>query len=175
MSLFGSIFKGAGKIGSQVGSFFGGGDSKYKSENDLPWFERSLLKAGAGLEGIDKKIMGIVGLEDYAPSSFTDIQDKIKTDISQKGYSSGWDWNTFWHGSTPYKVYDQDKEDLDKTLPSSLQTGAGISGGGQNNMGDDLPNRLGVRQSTSSFGKAIAVEDEPGLNDQNYNLNNFNF
>ena len=55
MSLFGSIFKGAGKIGSQVGSFFGGGDSKYKSENDLPWFERSLLKAGAGLEGIDKK------------------------------------------------------------------------------------------------------------------------
>lgn len=85
MSLFGSIFKGAGKIGSQVGSFFGGGDSKYKSENDLPWFERSLLKAGAGLEGIDKKIMGIVGLEDYAPSSFTDIQDKIKTDISQKG------------------------------------------------------------------------------------------
>ncbi len=178
MGFLGSIFKGAENVGSQIGSLFGGGNPKYKSEKDLPWFERSLLKAGAGLEGIDKKIMGIVGLEDYAPSSITDIQDKIKTDISQKGYSSGWDWNTFWHGSTPYKTYDQffnDKEELDKSLPSSLDTGAGISGGGQNNMGDDLPNRLGVGQSASSYGKAIAVEDEPGLNDQNYNLNNFNF
>lgn len=179
MSFFGSIFKGAEKVGSEVGSFFGGGDSRYKSEGDLPWFERSLLKAGSGLEGIDKKIMGIVGLEDYAPSSITDMRDKIKTDIAQKGYSSGWNWDTFWRGSTPYKAYDaffNDKEDLNKSLQSSLETGAGISGGGQSNkMGDDLPGRLGAAQAQNSLGKAIAYQEEPALNDQNYNLNNFNF
>lgn len=179
MSLFGSIFKGAGNIGSQIGSVFGMGGSKYKNENDLPWFERSILKAGAGLEGIDKKILGIVGLEDYAPSSFTDIQDKMKTDISQKGYSSGWDWNTFWHGSTPYKTYDSvfnDKDNLDKSLPSSLEMGGGISGGGESNkFGDDLPGRLGMSTAQNSLGKAIAYQEDPALNDQNYNLNNFNF
>lgn len=156
----------------------GGSHHKVTNYNDLPWSERTMLSLGSGVEGGVKSVFGLVGLEDYAPSSLTDAKNQIKTDIAQKGYSSGIKDNSLWRGTPIYKLYDNffnDKGNLNKSLPSSLETGAGISGGGQNNMGDDLPNRLGVGQSSSSFGKAIAVEDEPGLNDQNYNLNNFNF
>jgi len=158
----------------------GGGKHRYTSYGDLPWAERMALNLGSGMEGAGKKVLGIVGLDDYAPSSFTDAKNKIKTDISQKGYSSGnINLKSFWHGSGPYKFYEdvfKDKNTLDKDLASSLDTGAGISGGGQSNkMGDDLPGRLGLSQSDSSLGKAIAYQEDPALNDQNYNLNNFNF
>ena len=56
--------------------------------------------------------------------------------------------------------------------------GAGVSGGGQQSgggMGDDLPGRLGMQMGGNSLGKALAIQEEPALKDENYNKNNFNF
>jgi hypothetical protein len=162
-----------------LGKDLGIGGHKVSNYGDLPWAERTALSFGSGMESAGKSLLGLVGLGDYAPSSFTDAKNQIKTDISQKGYSSGVNLDTLWKGSGPYKLYDSvfnDKGELDKSLPSSLEMGGGISGGGESNkFGDDLPGRLGMSTAQNSLGKAIAYQEDPALNDQNYNLNNFNF
>lgn len=159
-----------------------GPGGNYRSYDEVPWWERTILNVGSGVESVGKKIMGVVGLDDYAPSMFTDEKNKIKSDIAQKGSSSGWDWETFGKGSGGYKIYDQlvnDHPSLKDSAGSSLEMGAGVSGGGENsgggnNLGDNLSTRLGMQMGVS-LGKALAIQEEPALQDENYNKNNFNF
>lgn len=197
MSFFGDLWGGvksvAGGIAGGVSDivhgknpFAGSGSGpggNYTSYDEVPWWERTILNVGSGIEGVGKKIMGVVGLDDYAPSMFTDEKEKMKSDIAQKGSSSGWDWGTFGKGWGGYKIYDQlvnDHPSLKDSAGSSLEMGAGVSGGGENsgggnNLGDNLSTRLGMQMGGNSLGKALAIQEEPALQDENYNKNNFNF
>ena len=157
------------------------GPSNYKSWDEVPWYERAVLNVGSGLESVGKKVGGMVGLEDYVSSSFTDTKNKMKSDIDQKGSSEGWDWNTFGKGYGGYKIYDalaNDHPNISESTGSSLDMGAGVSGGGENQMkvyGGGVNNQAATPESGTSLGKALAVELDVALQDENFNYNNFNF
>lgn len=157
------------------------GPSNYKSWDKVPWYERAVLNVGSGLESVGKKVGGMVGLEDYVSSSFTDTKNKMKSDIDQKGSSEGWDWETFGKGNGGYKIYDalaNDHPNISESTGSSLDMGAGVSGGGENQMkvyGGGVNTGQQPPSSGSSLGKALAVEPDVALQDENYNYNNFNF
>jgi len=152
----------------------------YGSWDDVPWYERAILNVGSGLESVGKKIGGFVGLDDYVSSSFTDTKNKIKSDIAQKGASQGWDWGAFGKGSSGYKIYDalaNDHPNISESTGSSFNMGANVSGSGENPMN---VHSGGVMQqaapdSGNSLGKALAVEPDVALEDENFNYNNFNF
>lgn len=180
------IARNIGGGGGILGAYKGSQDtsaqnpqSDYKKWGDIPWWERGIINVGSGFEDLQKKLYGVVGAEDYAFSGFTDEKEKMKRDFSLKGGSSGWDWNTFLGGNQADKVIKGitgDDSGLDDSLPSSLKTGSGISGGGVNSM-DNLSGRLGLggQQGGNSLGKALAVEQDPALDDKNFNRNNFSF
>ena len=184
-SVAGGVAGGVSDIVHGKNPFAGSGSGpggNYKSWDEVPWWERTVMNIGSGVEGVGKKLMGVVGLDDYAPSSFTDEKDKMKSDIAQKGSSSGWDWGVFGGGSQVGKIYDKfvnDHPDLKDSAGSSLEMGAGVSGGGEQSggsqFGDNLPGRLGMQMGGNSLGKALALEEDPALKDENYNKNNFNF
>lgn len=153
----------------------------YGSWNDVPWYERAILNVGSGLESVGKKIGGFVGLDDYVSSSFNDTKNKIKSDIAQKGASQGWDWGAFGKGSSGYKIYDalaNDHPNISESTGSSFNMGANVSGGSQNQMkvyGGNVNMQQSVPENGNSLGKALAVEPDVALQDENYNYNNFNF
>jgi len=157
------------------------GPSNYKSWDEVPWYERAVLNVGSGLESVGKKLGGFVGLDDYVSSSFTDTKNKMKSDIEQKGSSEGWDWGTFGKGYGGYKIYDalaNDHPNISASTGSSLEMGAGVSGGGENPMkvyGGGVNAEQQPPASGTSLGKALAVEPDVALQDENYNYNNFNF
>ena len=153
----------------------------YGSWDDVPWYERAILNVGSGLESVGKKIGGFVGLDDYVSSSFTDTKNKIKSDIAQKGSSQGFDWGTFGKGTSGYKIYDtlvNDHPNIDESTGSSFNMGANVSGGGESQMkvyGGNVNTQQSVPENGNSLGKALAVEPDVALQDENYNYNNFNF
>lgn len=205
MGFFGDLWSGVKSVGSSViGSIESVGEtvahgvgnvlqgknpfsaenqkpSEYKSWDDVPWYERAALNIGSGVESAGKKIAGFVGLDDYAPSMFTDTKNQIKSDISQKGSSEGWNWETFGKGTGGYKIYDalvNDHPNLSESTGSSLEMGAGVSGGGENQMkvyGGGVNTQAAPPTSGTSLGKALAIEPEIALQDENFNYNNFNF
>ena len=153
----------------------------YDSWSDVPWYERAILNVGSGLESVGKKIGGFVGLDDYVSSSFTDTKNKMKSDIEQKGSSAGWDWGAFGKGTSGYKIYDalaNDHPNISESTGSSFNMGANVSGGGENQMrvsSGGVNNQASSSDGGNSLGKALAVEPDAALEDENYNYNNFNF
>ena len=153
----------------------------YGSWDDVPWYERALLNVGSGFESVGKKIGGFVGLDDYVPSSFTDTKNKIKSDINQQGTSQGWDWGAFGKGSSGYKVYDalvNDHPSIEESTGSSFNMGAQVSGSGESQMnvhGGGVNHQMASSESGNSLGKALAVEPDVALEDENFNNNNFSF
>ena len=153
----------------------------YDSWSDVPWYERAILNVGSGLESVGKKIGGFVGLDDYVSSSFTDTKNKMKSDMEQKGSSDGWDWGAFGKGTSGYKIYDalaHDHPNIAESTGSSFNMGANVSAGGENQMrisGGGVNNQASSSDGGSSLGKALAVEPDAALEDENYNYNNFNF
>jgi hypothetical protein len=153
----------------------------YKSWSDLPWYERAILNAGSAIEGGFEKIGGMIGLEDYMPSQFSDVKSHIKTDIAQKGTSEGWDWESFGKGIPAYKIYDalvNEHDALDKYAGSSMQTGGGISGQGEQMKihGGGVKGMGGSPlEGGESLGRRLAIQEEPALEEDNYNYNNFSF
>jgi len=153
----------------------------YDSWSDVPWYERAILNVGSGLESVGKKIGGFVGLDDYVSSSFTDTKNKMKSDMEQKGSSDGWDWGAFGKGTSGYKIYDalaNDHPNIAESTGSSFNMGANVSGGGENQMkvySGGVNNQASSSDGGNSLGKALAVEPDAALEDENYNYNNFNF
>lgn len=156
----GSIIPGIGTaIGAGVGALAGGllgGASgaetsaidKNKSFRDLPWYDRVASTLAAKGEGLTRSVAGLVGLEDEIGTENQDVLDRLKYERSD-------DFGT------------------------SFQSGGSISGaiGGETSM----PQMGGVGgagatpNSGISLGKALAIEEEPALEEVNYNNNNFSF
>lgn len=189
MSFFGSLWDGVKSVGSGVasaatdvwntGKDLVGAGHGYDKWDDVPWLERTLMNVGSGVEGVGKKLGGMVGLEDYMPSNFTDEKNRMKMQLEQQGHTGGWDWGTFGKGIPAYKIGDAlfgDHPNLDENTGSSLEMGSGVTGGGEDAMkvhGGGMSG--GTPSMGQSLGRELAIEEEPALADENHNENNFSF
>lgn len=148
----------------------------YKSYSEIPWYQRAILKVMSTGEQIGKKAAGIVGLEDYTPEEFSNVKSKIETELAQKGSTEGWDWREWWKGTLPHKLYDTafgpGESDIEKYGETSMPTGGAITGatGGMPQGGVGQP-----IESGESLGRRLAVQEEPALEENNFNYNNFSF
>lgn len=156
----GSIVPGIGTaIGAGVGALAGGllgGASGAEAESidpnknykDLPWYDRVATTLSAKGEGLTRDVAGFFGLEDEVGTENQDLLDRLKHERSDD-------------------------------FASSFNTGGSITGGsgggapgaqmGGVGAGGTSPNQ-GV-----SLGRALALEEEPALEQTNYNNNNFSF
>ena len=139
---------GAGPLGLAAGAIFDRDYSKVgegKKYEDLPWYDRAGATLKATGEGLLEGAAGLVGLEDEVGHENQDILAGLKHDAED-------DYGT------------------------SFNTGGSITGGsGGKSPQGQAGGAMGEPTSGSSLGRALAVEQEPALEGQNYNNNNFNF
>lgn len=156
----GSFIPGVGTaIGAGVGGLLGGvlgaGTTaeastidKNKNYKDLGFFDRASATLSAKTEGWGNNIAGVFGFEDAFGTENEDLLARLK------------------HGRSD-------------DAGTSFQTGGNITGG--SGGGETAPQMGGMgaggqtpNQGTS-LGRALALEEEPALQQENYNNNNFSF
>ena len=156
----GSVIPG---IGTAIGAGFGalaggllggasGAEAKTidpnKNFKDLPWYDRVATTLAAKTEGLEKGVAGFFGLEDYVGTENQDLLDSLQ-----------------------HKRADD--------FGSSLQMGGNITGGAGGGAQSPQMGGVGVGGQTPnqgiSLGKALALEEDPALEQTNYNNNNFSF
>jgi len=147
-------------IGTGVGGLIGGLaglgtaaesstiDKEKQKYDDLSWYDKAATTIAAKTEGLTKEVAGVFGLEDYVSSENQNLLDRLK-----------------------YKRSD----DFGTSLQNSGQvTGATSGAQGKNNFsGQGLGGEGGTEGST--LGKKPALQQEPALDQVNYNNNNFSF
>ena len=156
----GSFIPGVGTaIGAGVGGLLGGGlglgttaeastIDKDKNYKDLGFFDRASATLSAKTEGWGNDIAGIFGFEDAFGTENQDLLDRLKHERSDDA-------------------------------GTSFQMGGNITGGmggetqgpqmGGIGAGGQAPNQ-GI-----SLGRALALEEDPALEQENFNNNNFSF
>lgn len=142
--------------GSIIGGLLGAGsglesstiDKEKQKYDDLSWYDKAATTVAAKTEGLTKDVAGFFGLEDYVSSDNQNLLDRLK-----------------------YKRSD----DFATSLQNSGQvTGATSGAQGKNNFsGQGLGGEGGTEGST--LGKKPALQQEPALDQVNYNNNNFSF
>lgn len=157
----GSFIPGIGTaIGAGVGGLIGGLtglgtaaesstiDKEKQKYDDLSWYDKAATTIAAKTEGLTKDVAGFFGLEDSVSSENQNLLDRLK-----------------------YKRSD----DFATSLQNSGQvTGATSGAQGKNNFsGQGLDGEGGTEGST--LGKKPALQQEPALDQVNYNNNNFSF
>ena len=155
--------------------------SEYQKWDELPWYQRAGMSIVSGMERLQKAALGMVGMEDAAQSSFTNERNRMKMQLKQQGSTDGLSLGGLWEGSQVYKLGDalfgDENKKLSETTGTSLQSGGGVTGGGEDmlKISGGSPSRMGASQGEESLGRALAVEEEPALEQDNYNYNNFSF
>jgi len=142
---------GAG-VGALAGGLFGGVSGaeassvdQDKNFKDLPWYDRVATTMAAKTEGLTKGVAGFFGLEDSVSSENENLLDRLKHERSD---DSG----------------------------TSFQMGGNVTGGNGGYPGTETPQGAGVVSNQgTSLGRALAMEEEPALEQTNYNNNNFSF
>lgn len=143
---------GAG-AGGLMGAILGGEASKEtetidpnKDFKNLSWGDRVASTMSAKAEGLTQGVAGLVGLED---SVGTENEDRLSALKHKSSDHAG----------------------------SSFKMGGNITGGSSG--GQPSPQMGGMGGSSPnqgiSLGRAVALEDEPALQQTNYNNNNFSF
>lgn len=145
---------GAG-VGALAGGFFGGASSAKaesidpkKNFKDLSWGDRVAATMSAKAEGLAQGAAGFIGLEDAVGSKNQDLLASLNHKRSDD-YGTSFQTGGNITGGSP------------GGLPSAQMGGVGVGG--------ESPNQ-GI-----SLGRALALEDEPALQQTNYNNNNFSF
>ena len=143
----GALGAGAGFLAGGLSSLTADNIEKGKKWDDLEWYEKAAANLSASTEGIAEGVAGIVGLEDEVGH---DAQDRL----AQLKYK---------------RSDDAAKSTLGGAISGASGGGevlpmAGVGGGAQ-----------GASNEGTSLGRALAVEEEPALEDTNYNNNNFTF
>ena len=145
---------GAG-VGALAGGLFGGASSAEaesidpkKNFKDLPWYDRVAATMSAKAEGLTQGVAGFFGLEDSVGSENQDLLASLNHKPSNDFGTSFQSGGNITGGSAGGQ-------------PSAQMGGVGVGG--------ESPNQ-GI-----SLGRALALEDEPALQQQNYNNNNFSF
>jgi len=145
---------GAG-VGALAGGLFGGASSAEaesidpnKNFKDLPWYDRVAATMSVKAEGLTQGVAGFFGLEDYVGSENQDL-------LASLNHKRSDDFGT------------------------SFQNGGNITGGSGGSQQAPQMGGIGVGGESPnqgiSLGRALALEDEPALQQQNYNNNNFSF
>ncbi len=156
----GSIIPGLGTavgagIGGLAGLFMGGvsgADANAidpnKSYKDLGFFDRASATIAAKTEGLTRDVAGFFGVEDAVGTENKDLLSRLQ---HERRDDAG----------------------------TSFQTGGNISGGSSGGLQAPQMGGMGAGGQTPSqgisLGRALALEEEPALQDQNYNNNNFSF
>ena len=156
----GSFIPGIGTaIGAGIGGLIGGVSGgvsgaesssidKDKNFKDLPWYDRAAATISAKTEGVTRGFAGFFGLEDSVGKDSQNLLDTLKH-TGEDDYGS-----SFKMGSSV-------------SAPSS---GSPISAqNGATGIGGSVPSK------GQSLGMKYALEDEPSLDQTNYNNNNFSF
>lgn len=145
---------GAG-AGGLMGAILGGEASKetetidpIKDFKNLSWGDRVASTMSAKAEGLTQGVAGLVGLED---SVGTENEDRLS---ALKHKSSD-------HAGSSFKMGGNITGGSAGGQTSPQMGGAGVGGASPNQ---------GI-----SLGRALALEDEPALQQTNYNNNNFSF
>jgi len=142
---------GAG-VGALAGGLLGGASGaeassidKNQKFKDMPWYDRVATTMASKTEGLTKNVAGFFGLEDSVGSENQDLLSRLQHERSDE---SG----------------------------TSFQMGSNITGGSGGSSGTAM-NAPGTALSNqgTSLGRALAMEEEPALDQTNYNNNNFSF
>lgn len=159
----GSFIPGIGTaIGAGVGGLIGGLtglgtaaesstiDKEKQKYDDLSWYDKAATTIAAKTEGLTKDVAGIFGLEDSVSSENQNLLDRLK-----------------------YKTSD----DFGTSLQNSGQVTGATSGPSIQGQGNFSGQGLGGEGGTegSTLGKKPALQQEPTLDQVNYNNNNFSF
>lgn len=140
---------GAGPLGWAAGGIF---DRDYdeiakgKKYEDLPWYDRIGISLKAKGEGLLESGAGLFGLEDEVGTTNRDILAGLK-----------------------HKVSDDYGTSFSMGGNISGASGGGLPQGGGGGMPGATPN------AGTSLGRAIAIEQDPALEEQTFNNNNFSF
>lgn len=145
---------GAG-LGALAGGIIGGGSAEkseainpQKNFKDLSWGDRVAATLSAKAEGLTQGVAGFFGLEDAVGSENQDL-------LASLNHKRSDDFGT------------------------SFQTGGNITGGSAGGQTSAQMGGVGSGGASPnqgiSLGRALALEDEPALQQKNYNNNNFSF
>jgi hypothetical protein len=148
-----------GLLGAGVGGLLGGAsgagfgaeaesiDPK-KNFKDLSWGDRVATTMASKAEGLAQGVAGFFGLEDYVGSENQDLLANLNHKRSDN-------------------------------FGISFQSGGNITGGSAGGQTSPQMGGAGVGGASPnqgiSLGRALALEDEPALQQTNYNNNNFSF
>jgi hypothetical protein len=141
---------------------------RYTCWDEVPWWEKTCLNTGVGLEWPGLKLTGLVGLDKYYPSMFTDTKRKLQTELKETCASEGWDWATFGNGIGEVKVFkaitsigDDDDPETSEVSPEKLRSGEGqqVPAGGK----ETAPKAVHAAQPVPVGGDAVALPDVPAF------------
>ena len=121
---------------------------KSKNYDDLPWYDRAAATIASKSESATRSIAGVVGMEDSIGTENNVILDTLKHTREDDAGSS---FNTGTNVTAP------------SGSPSVSAQKGGIGVGGE------------VPSGGNSLGLKYALEDDPSLDQVNYNNNNFSF